>query len=159
VEIMETLDQVIGLIVQVGRMLRGLGFVIALLAVMALLTLAFVLVWREVMTHRSLASQRRRRYLVRATGECDWSLEELQRWAAQMTMIRRRVRRFMDRPAHAVRFRLETTPNGTRYTVEGSWRIERIMNNPALRDISVTRMRPRVRRGDPRLRADMPESP
>jgi hypothetical protein len=156
---METLEQGIGLIVAIGRMLRGLGFAVALLAVMALLALASVLVWREVMTHRSLVSQRRRRYLVRATGDCDWSMEELERWAAQLTMIRRRFRRYMDRPAHALRFRLETTPNGTRFTVEGSWRIERIMNNPALRDISVTRMRPRGRRGDPRLRADMPESP
>jgi cell division protein FtsL len=143
----------------IATLFRAYRAAVVVLAVVVLLVCAMVLVWREVMTHRSLASQRRRRYIMRATGATDWSMEELERWAAQLTMIRRLARRFMDRPAQALRFRLETTPRGTRYTVEGSWRIERIMNNPALRDVAITRMPARGRRGNPHLSPDMPESP
>jgi hypothetical protein len=116
----------------------------AALAMTVLAILLFVAVLlREIMTHWALTPSRRRRYLVRATGDGDWSLEDLERWAAQLSMVRRRVRRRLDRPAHAVRIRYETTPNGPRYSMECSWRFERVMLNPTLPGISITRMRPR----------------
>ena len=100
---------------------------------------------REFMTHLALSPWRRRRYLLRVTGDEEWSQEDMERWAAQISMVRRRVRRRMDRPAHAIRIRLESTPNGgAKYTMESSWRFERVMLNPALPGVKVTRLRPRA---------------
>jgi len=114
------------------------------ITVLALMVVGFVMV-REFMTHLALTPWRRRRYLVRATGAHKWSQEELERWAAQMSMVRRRVRRRIDRPGHAIRIRLESTPDGgSMYTMESSWRFERVMLNPALRGLKIVRLRPRA---------------
>jgi hypothetical protein len=113
------------------------------ITVLALMVVGVVML-REFMTHWALTPWRRRRYLVRGPGNNDWSQEELERWAAQLSMVRRRVRRRIDRPAHAVRIRLESLPQGgSRYTMESSWRFERVMLNPSLPGVTVTRLRPR----------------
>ena len=118
----------------------ALKVVITLLVVMLC---AFYAI-REFMTHLALSPWRRRRYHLRVTGKQEWTQEDIERWAAQISMVRRRVRRRMDRPAHAIRIRLESTPNGpAKYTMESSWRFERIMLNPALPGVKVTRLRPR----------------
>jgi hypothetical protein len=98
---------------------------------------------REVATHFELAPHRRARYLVRSIPHTRWSTEELERWAAQLSMSRRRVRSHIDRPAHAVRIRLAARPNGPQYTIEGSRRLAPIMRNPVLPGLSVTPLRPR----------------
>ena len=120
---------------------------------------ACILVWREVMTQVALAPHRRRRYLVRSIGPHEWPMEELERWAAQLSMVRRRVRRLQDRPAHAVRLRLEATPHGSRYTMESSWRFERVMHNPALSGVSITRLRPRPAPGSAHDGPSAPSTP
>ena len=115
-----------------------------------LLTVATVLVTflcaallvREILTYRALAPHRRRRYLVRAVGDVRWTMDEVELWAAHLSKIRRRYRVFLDRPALALRFRLQATPDGTRYTIEGSRRIDRVMLNPVLSGIEITRLRP-----------------
>ena len=98
---------------------------------------------REVATSYELDPHRRVRYLVRATRTPRWSTEDLERWAAQLSMSRRRVRSHIDRPAHAVRIRLESSPDGPRYTIEGSRRLAAIMRSPVLSDVSVTPIPPR----------------
>jgi hypothetical protein len=121
--------------------------------VVSLITFLFVvvavffvgLIVREVATSYELAPQRRVRYLVRSNPNTRWSTEELERWAAQLSMSRRRVRSHVDRPAHAIRISLVSGPDGPRYTIEGSRRLAPIMRNPALPGLSVTPIRPRGR--------------
>lgn len=108
-------------------------FVLAVLVIVAVVA-------RQVLSHHNLAASRRRRYVLRAARGTEWTMDDVDLWAAQLSMIRRRYRVFLDRPAHAVRFRLQATPQGARYTIEGSSRIERIMLNPALPGLEVTRM-------------------
>ena len=143
---MPVLDDVLGWLVSVlthPAMEYVLGALKVVLTVLTVLVCTFYAV-REVATHHALSPWRRRRYLVRITGAKDWSREDLERWAAQLSMVRRRVRRRMDRPAHAIRIRLESTPQGgSKYTMESSWRFERVMLNPALPGLAVTRLRPR----------------
>jgi hypothetical protein len=139
------LDYFLGWFVEVmthPAMVYVLGALKVVITLLILLLAAFYAA-REFMTHLALSPFRRRRYLLRATGKPDWSMEDLERWAAQISMVRRRVRRRMDRPAHAIRIRLESTPHGPKYTMESSWRFERVMLNPALPGVKVTRLRPR----------------
>jgi hypothetical protein len=140
------LDYFLGWFVEVmthPAMVYVLGLLKVVITLLILLLAAFYAV-RELMTHYALSPWRRRRYLVRATGQPTWSMEDLERWAAQLSMVRRRVRRRMDRPAHAIRIRLESTPQGrAKYTMESSWRFERVMLNPSLPGVEVTRLRPR----------------
>jgi hypothetical protein len=123
--------------------MRLIGNAAALVMTILAILLLIGVTAREIMTHWALAPSRRRRYLVRTTGDGDWRFEDLERWAAQLSMVRRRVRRRFDRPAQAIRIRYETTPNGPRYSMECSWRFERVMLNPSLPGVSITRMRPR----------------
>lgn len=154
---MPVLDQILGWLLSalthplMEYVLGALKVVITLLTVFLC---AFYAI-REIITHYALTPWRRRRYLVRSMGAKDWSREEIERWAAQLSMIRRRVRRRMDRPAHAIRIRLESTPQGgSKYTMEGSWRFERVMLNPALPGVAVTRLRPRSWSTDGQLHGD-----
>jgi len=117
-----------------------LSLVTFLFAVLAVFCVGLIV--REVATWYELAPHRRVRYLVRSTPNPRWSTEELERWAAQLSMTRRRVRSHIDRPAHAVRIRLTSSPDGPRYTIEGSRRLAPIMRNPVLPAMSVTPVRP-----------------
>jgi hypothetical protein len=135
------------------RLPPNLGDIIAdvatVVGVVAVCAGAMFLTWREIMTSRALQPHRRGRYLVRSTGTNEWSKEDLERWGSQLTTIRRRVRRIQDRPAHAVRVRLAATRNGVVYTMEGSWRFEKVMRNPSLPGVTVTRLRPRPQPDSP----------
>ena len=124
--------------------------VLLTVATVLVIVLCAALLVREVLTFRALAPDRRRRYLVRATGDARWTMDEVELWAAHLSKIRRRYRVFLDRPAQALRFRLQATPDGTRYTIEGSRRIDRIMLNPVLSGLEITRLRP-LPQGDHRL--------
>lgn len=130
------------------RLSPNLGDTIADVAtiagVVAVCASAVFLTWREIMIARALQPHRRGRYLVRSTRTNEWSKEELARWGAHLAMIRRRVRRFQDRPAHAVRIRLAATRNGVAFMIEGSWRLEKVMRNPLLPGVVITRLRPRA---------------
>lgn len=153
VDLVELFDGISDWITDLPRTLQQfivqyIGVVITF-AVGAFALLVGVMMWREAMTHRALMPHHRGRYLVRRAGTTSWSDEQVARWAAQLSMIRRRVRRIQDRPAQAVRVRLEATPHGPRYTIEGSWRLDKVMRNPALPGMVVTRMRPRPSAGQP----------
>jgi hypothetical protein len=144
------------------RLPPNLGDIIAdvatVVGVVVVCAFAIFLTWREIMTSRALQPHRRGRYLVRATGTNEWSKEDLERWGSQLTTIRRRVRRIQDRPAHAVRVRLAATRNGVLYTMEASWRFEKVMRNPSLPGVAITRLRPRPQPDTPTPSSDPPST-
>lgn len=108
-----------------------------------LLAVTMIVVWvvtalREMATHHALAPHRRVRFVLTGVGGRARSLDELERWAAQLSRCRRRVRRFADRPAQAVRIRLESGPFGPQFTMEGSRLAEPILRDPGLPDVRST---------------------
>lgn len=131
----------------ISRTLQDFAGVVLFVALFILFVLCCVLVGREVKTYHSLKPHRRRRYVVRPTSAHEWSVEDVETWAAHLTTVQRRVNRFLDRPAHALRIRLASTPQGPRYTIEGSWRLDLSMRNPVLPGIAISRLRPRPNPG------------
>lgn len=123
--------------------LRALDLALLLVLVIALVWLTGIaMVIREITTRHALVPYRRVRLRLRSTTAAQRSIEEVDRWAAQLSRVRRRVRRFADRPAQAVRIRLESTPAGPAYTMEGSRLAEPILTNPTLSQVRLTRLPP-----------------
>jgi hypothetical protein len=72
-------------------------------------------------TRRALRPDRRVRLLALPTDTFDPTPEEVDRYAAQLARVRRTVRGRLDRPAHAVRLRLDSVAGGgCAYRIEGS---------------------------------------
>lgn len=108
---------------EVWRVAAGLLSVRGL--VLALAILIAVIVVRQALgrlsTRRALHPDRRVRLMVLPTETFDPSIEEVNRYAAQLSRTRRTVRGSLTRPAQAVRIRLDSVGAGQCiYRVEGS---------------------------------------
>lgn len=78
-------------------------------------------VLRSLATRRALRPNRRVRLMALPTETFDPTGEEVDRYAAQLSRVRRTVRGGLDRRAHAVRLRLDSVAGGgCVYRIEGS---------------------------------------
>lgn len=103
--------------------LAGLANVRTLVLIVGTL-LALSVGWtalRRLATRRALHPDRRVRLVALPTDTFDPTAEEVDRYAAQLSRVRRTVRGRLDRPAHAVRLRLDSVAGGQCvYRIEGS---------------------------------------
>lgn len=108
---------------EVWRVVVGLlpvrALVLALVSVIAVVTVREAL--HRLSTRRALHPDRRVRLMVLPTETFDPSIEEVNRYAAQLSRTRRTVRGSLTRPAQAVRIRLDSVGAGQCiYRIEGS---------------------------------------
>jgi hypothetical protein len=97
------------------------------LGVMVLVLLGWRLL-QTLLTRRALRPERRMRLLALPTETFDPTSEEVDRFAAQLSRVRRSVRGGLDRPAQAVRLRLDSIGAGQcAYRIEGPDRAASIL--------------------------------
>lgn len=123
------LDAVTGLLnirtlVIVGIVLSGVALIWSLL--------------RAAATRRALRADRRVRLVLLPTETFDPRPEEVSRFSAQLSRARRTVLGSLDRPAQAVRIRLDSIANGQCvYRVEGSRRAESVLRLSGYAEVDV----------------------